>query len=149
MPRSLIAAVTTACLTTLAGLVALPASAADLAIEARGVRSDAGHLFVAVHTPQEKDEFPYATAMFAGTHQQAQEGDMRFMFHDLPAGRYAVRAFHDENGNEELDTNALGIPTEGYGFANDPPSQFGPPGFEEAAVTVSDARAKAVLTITY
>ena len=149
MPRSLIVATTTAGIMTLAGLVALPASAADLTIEVHGVRSGAGHLFVAVHTQREGEELPYAAGMFAGTLQQAREGSMRFVFLDLPAGRYAVQGFHDENGNGELDSSALGIPTEGYGFANDPPSQFGPPIFEEVAVTISDELAKAVLTITY
>ena len=149
MPRSLIVAMTIAGIMALAGLFALSASAADLAIEVHGVRSGAGHLFVAVHTPREGEELPYAAGMFAGTHQQAREGSMRFVFRDLPAGRYAVQAFHDENSNGKLDSNALGTPTEGYGFANDPPSPFGPPSFEEVAVTISDELAKAVLTITY
>src|SRR5579864_8327859 len=46
----------------------------------------------------------------------------------LPApGNYAVALFHDENANGHLDTNALGIPTEGYGFSNNPTLYFGPP----------------------
>lgn len=46
----------------------------------------------------------------------------------LPApGIYAVALFHDENANGHLDTNALGIPTEGYGFSNNPTLYFGPP----------------------
>jgi uncharacterized protein (DUF2141 family) len=42
-------------------------------------------------------------------------------------GVYAVALFHDENANGHLDTNALGIPTEGYGFSNNPTLYFGPP----------------------
>jgi uncharacterized protein (DUF2141 family) len=46
----------------------------------------------------------------------------------LPApGYYAVALFHDENGDHHLNTNALGIPTEGYGFSNNPTLYFGPP----------------------
>lgn len=149
MPSSLIAATATAGFVTLAGLVALPAAAADLAVEVQGVRSDTGHLFVAVQTPLAADEFPYAEELFAGTHQQAREGAMRFVFHALPPGRYAVSVFHDENGNGEIDLGAAGIPTEGYGFANNPPSQFGPPSFEEAAVTIGDASAKVMILIAY
>jgi uncharacterized protein (DUF2141 family) len=40
---------------------------------------------------------------------------------------YAVALFHDENGNHHLDTNSLGIPTEGFGFSNNPAIYFGPP----------------------
>ena len=46
----------------------------------------------------------------------------------LPApGVYAVALFHDENADGHLNTNALGIPTEGYGFSNNPTLYFGPP----------------------
>jgi uncharacterized protein (DUF2141 family) len=53
-------------------------------------------------------------------------------FGDLPFGEYAVRLFHDENGNEKLDTNWMGIPKEPYGFSNDARGKFGPPGYEAA-----------------
>jgi uncharacterized protein (DUF2141 family) len=45
---------------------------------------------------------------------------------------YAVRVFHDENKNEELDTNFLGIPTEDYGYSNNVSAWFGPPSWERA-----------------
>jgi uncharacterized protein (DUF2141 family) len=49
----------------------------------------------------------------------------------LPApGRYAVALFHDENANGHLDTNGLGIPTEGYGFSNNPTLYLGPPALD-------------------
>jgi len=145
----LVAAAATAGLMDLSGLAAAPAIASDLVIEVREVRSDAGHVYIAVHTPREGAKFPYPDGMFAAIRQQARAGDMRFRLGDLPPGRYAVNAFHDENGNGDLDTNVLGIPTEGFGFANDPPSTFGPPEFEEAAVTVGGAPVIAAMTITY
>ena len=66
-----------------------------------------------------------------------------------PRGQYAANAFHDENDNGELDTNLIGIPTEGYGFTNDPRTTFGPPDFEDAAVNVRDASELAVMTMRY
>lgn len=57
---------------------------------------------------------------------------------DLPAravtDRFAIAAYHDKNDNEELDRNALGIPTERYGFSNSARGRLGPPGFDEAAI---------------
>ncbi len=55
--------------------------------------------------------------------------------HGLPDGTYAVRLFHDENNNGELDTNLLGIPREGYGFSNNS-GERGPASFDDAAVAV-------------
>ncbi len=38
-------------------------------------------------------------------------------FENLPAGRYAVNVFHDENNNGKIDKGFL-LPTEGIGFSN-------------------------------
>ena len=133
----------------LAGAAATPVLAAELAIEVRGVRSGDGRLFVAVHGSETSATFPAADGMVAGLNQRANAGTLRFVLRDLPPGRYAVNAFHDENDNGELDTNLVGIPSEGYGFANDPGAAFGPPDFEAAAVTVGDVSEAAILTLSY
>ena len=52
-------------------------------------------------------------------------------FDSLLPGPKAVRLFHDENSNGTLDTNFFGIPTEGYGFSNNPRSRFGEPSFRD------------------
>ena len=51
--------------------------------------------------------------------------------------QYAVRFIHDENQNEKLDTNILGIPKEGFGFSNDAFGKFGPKDFSEWLFEVS------------
>ena len=71
------------------------------------------------------------------------------MVQDLAPGRYALSAFHDENDNGELDTNLMGIPSEGYGFGNDASAAFGPPSFEAAAVDVDAASGVTALTMAY
>jgi uncharacterized protein (DUF2141 family) len=59
------------------------------------------------------------------------------VFKDLKHDQYAIRYFHDENSNEELDTNILGIPKEGFGFSNDAIGKFGPKKFSEWLFEVS------------
>lgn len=59
------------------------------------------------------------------------------IFNDLKSGPYAIRYFHDENENDELDTNILGIPKEGFGFSNDAMGRFGPKDFSEWLFEVS------------
>ena len=51
---------------------------------------------------------------------------------DLPAGQYALSVFHDENLNEKLDKNLMGIPKEGYGASNNPGRKMRAPTFDEA-----------------
>jgi uncharacterized protein (DUF2141 family) len=46
---------------------------------------------------------------------------------------YALAVIHDEDSNGKLNTNWLGIPTEGYGFSNDARALLGPPTFSAAS----------------
>lgn len=58
--------------------------------------------------------------------------EMRVKLNKLePGKKYAVKAFHDVNGNKELDTNLFGVPTEPYGFSNNARGVFGPPSLSQ------------------
>ena len=133
----------------LAGTVWTGAPAAELTIDVHGVRSGDGRVYLAVHGPATRDTFPSGEALVEGLRAPAKAGTMRFVVADLAPGRYALSAFHDENDNGELDTNLLGIPSEGYGFGNDASAAFGPPSFEAAAVDVDAASGVTALTLAY
>jgi uncharacterized protein (DUF2141 family) len=49
----------------------------------------------------------------------------------------SVSAYHDENENSKLDKNSFGIPTELYGFSQNPKRGFGPPKFKETAILIA------------
>lgn len=59
-------------------------------------------------------------------------------FKDIPKGIYAISMFHDENENNKLDTNFLGIPKETYGCSNNAKGFFGPPKWEDAKFEISN-----------
>lgn len=60
------------------------------------------------------------------------QGTAKVLFDYLKPGKYAVKLFHDENGNGKMDTNFLSIPTEGYGFSNNALGVLNmPPEFDE------------------
>ncbi|MBM0742632.1 DUF2141 domain-containing protein [Phormidium sp. CLA17] len=65
------------------------------------------------------------------------EEPMQFSFKNLAASSYAVAVFHDANGDRKLNRNAAGIPTEGYGFSNNPVIKTGPPKFGQAIFLVA------------
>ncbi|MBI3515413.1 MAG: DUF2141 domain-containing protein [Proteobacteria bacterium] len=69
----------------------------------------------------------------------ARRGRVTVTVPNVPPGRYAVVAYHDENANRDLDVNALGMPKEPYGFSNDPPMLLGPPLFKDSAFEVGAA----------
>ncbi|MGK7954738.1 MAG: DUF2141 domain-containing protein [Crocosphaera sp.] len=57
-------------------------------------------------------------------------------FDNLEPRTYAVAVFWDNNEDEELNRNFLGIPTEKFGFSSNPVIRTGPPKFGESAVMV-------------
>lgn len=66
----------------------------------------------------------------------------------LPAaGDYVLAAFHDLNGNGELDTNMFGVPTEPYGFSQAPPTKWREPEFKEIATSITSDGASATITL--
>jgi len=77
----------------------------------------------------------------------AQAGETTVLVKDVPPGTWAVLAYQDENGNNELDRNLIGIPSENYGFSRDARGKFGPPSFEDAAIEVGEAPATATVRL--
>jgi len=71
-----------------------------------------------------------------------------FSIKNLKPGKYAVRYYHDENMNGNMETNLVGKPTEGYGFSNNVIGKFGPPPFEKWIFEVTGDK-KILLIPTY
>jgi uncharacterized protein (DUF2141 family) len=68
---------------------------------------------------------------------------------DLPEGEYAIVFMHDENDNEEMDTNFVGAPTEGYGASNDAVNTFSAPKYADAKFLLEGERTALKLKIFY
>ena len=71
-------------------------------------------------------------------------GTVEAVFEGLPAGDYAMKAFHDVDGDGEMDANPFGMPTEPYGFSNNAVGNMGPASWERARFTVSGATAQTI-----
>ncbi len=70
-------------------------------------------------------------------------------FEDIPPGTYAMAVIHDENMNGKLDTNWLGIPTEGYGFSNDAKGVMGAPPFSAASFAYNGQNLELTMSLHY
>lgn len=109
------------------------ADSADLKVVLTGVSSDDGSLMLAlVDSERAFISKKNDTEIFRGASLTIQKGRAEYVFKNLPYGEYAIKAFHDRNDNQRLDTNSIGIPTEGYGFSNNARGLFGPPNYSKA-----------------
>ena len=57
-------------------------------------------------------------------------------FTGLVPGRYAIKAFHDVNGDGKMGSNPFGMPTEPFAFSNNAHGVMGPAKWDAAAFEV-------------
>ncbi len=87
---------------------------ADLVVHATGFRSDQGQAIADLFV-QGEDILGKPHVRVKG---EIKGGTATLTFRNMTYGDYAVRVFHDENGNGTLDHNFLSIPSEPLGFSN-------------------------------
>lgn len=107
----------------------------SLSVEVQGVKSSIGNINIAIYNRSQG--FLKFEEVFKVDRIAAKEATTNFKIMDLPNGEYAVAIFHDENGNDKLDTNWLGIPKESVAFSNAKIKTFGPPSYKECAFNLN------------
>ncbi len=135
----------------LAGLLlvlALPAKgqASEVLIEIDQLRNADGTVLIAVC---DKASFLTPVCPYYGRTLVQENGRASMLFRDVTPGFYAVQVIHDEDADDEFDMVLGTVPTEGYGFSNNPEFMMGPPDFEEAAVQVNGDSLSIPVTLQY
>lgn len=123
-----------------------PALASDLTVRVTGVRGGDGSVAVGLWRGAEGFRDDARTVRSATT--PARDQAVEVAFRGLPAGRYAIIAYHDEDDDGELDRFFGMMPTEGWGISNDP-NVTGPPDFEPAAFDLPAAAPVIEIPLTY
>ena len=67
----------------------------------------------------------------------AASGAPTAVFRGLSAGTYGAKAFHDVDGDGEMDMNPFGIPIEPFAFSNNAVGKMGPAEWEQASFAVA------------
>ena len=76
-----------------------------------------------------------------------REKHKKLILTNIGPGEYVLAIIHDENNNSELDSNAFGMPVEGYGFSGLDKPLFGAPNFDLLAFHVDDTDTNVSLAI--
>jgi uncharacterized protein (DUF2141 family) len=119
-----------------ATLSSAPALAADITFDF-DVAKPEGRIMVALFNSEanyggEGQPVRYAMVDAAGASQQVR-------FEDLPDGDYAMRAFHDVDGDGKMKTNPFGMPIEPFAFSNNAVGNMGPASWERAKFAATGA----------
>lgn len=82
-----------------------------------------------------------------GLELKIEGGEATTTLSGLKPGRYAVRAFHDIDGDGKLSVNPFGTPTEPVAFSNNARGMMGPASWSEAAFEVASGGVVQVITV--
>ena len=115
------------------------------------VKANRGSLIFRVRNAQGKGKFVYCGLFDAKKSWPSKEvlgvrgrvnrnGEATCRFTSLPPGSYAIAAYHDANGNGELDTNWMGIPKEGWCTSRNVRPKWGAPKWEKARFRISGGK---------
>lgn len=66
----------------------------------------------------------------------ADKAEVATLLAGLKPGRYAIKSFHDIDGDTKMTTNPFGMPTEPFAFSNNAVGNMGPAKWADAAFEV-------------
>lgn len=107
-------------------VVNISVNAASINITVTNIKNTKGVVRIGIIN-KEKD-FPYDA--FTGKKVPINGDSVNVKFTGLAPGEYAIAVHHDENYNDKMDKNVLGVPLEGYCFSNNVKALVVPPKFK-------------------
>jgi uncharacterized protein (DUF2141 family) len=113
--------------------------AGDLKIIVKNINSNSGMIRMALWDGANGFPKDYTTSIDQISISVSPNNEMTYTFRNLKAQNYALAIFHDVNNDENLNTNALGIPKEPFGFSNNPRLIFGPPTYRKCNFKVNSS----------
>jgi uncharacterized protein (DUF2141 family) len=114
-----------------------PATAA-LTVHFVALKSSEGAIMVAMYNSEAAYENS-GTATEAATRAvrlEIKDGGAVTTLPGLLPGQYAIKAYHDLNGDSKLNFNLFGVPTEPVAFSNDAPVHMRAPSWKQTVFVV-------------
>lgn len=155
MPRNLLLLSAT----PLAAALAAPAAAGagdctgtpsqtHLFVNVDNVRDSRGLIAVTLYADERRKFLAKRGSLYVGR-VPARQGRTRVCIHVPAPGTYALAVYHDADADRIFDRTALGLPDEGFGFSNNPPTFFGLPNFDRVRLRVAKSGQSTTVRLHY
>ena len=109
-----------------------------LNVSIEGLRNGNGLVTVALY-PDDSRQFLAKGGTIKNNRFEASAPVTRACVFVPKPGVYAIAVYHDEDSSQKLNRSGLGLPTEGYGFSNNPATLAGQPAFRSVRLNVPKA----------
>ena len=111
------------------------AAAASLTIRFEGIETPKGQIMLSVFDNADAHDRNGAPVRVAAIPVEGKTAIASF--EGLAPADYAIKAFHDVDGDRKMGTNPFGMPLEPYAFSNNAKVQGGPPLWDAARFPVA------------
>jgi uncharacterized protein (DUF2141 family) len=119
-----------------------------LRIDISNVRNRNGVILLSVYSsPQEYPYHPFRT--YEVKKDSLKQGNLSTVITDLNSGTYGMCLLDDENRSGGMEYNFIGIPLEGYGFANNVRPLIKHPDYDRCLFTLRDGDNRLELIVRY
>lgn len=106
-----------------------------LYVDVEGVRKAEGLIAVTLYADDSSRFLAKRGSLYVGR-VPAQAPETRVCIYLPSTGTYALGVYHDADGDRKYDRNAVGLPSEGFGFSNNPAVILGIPSFRSVRLAV-------------
>ena len=114
-----------------------PVSDTYINVVVDGVRNGNGLMAVTLYADDSRKFLAKGGSLYVGR-SDATAPSTRTCIHVPRPGVYAIAVYHDANANRKIDRGGvLGIPTEGFGFSNNPPTIASLPSFRSVRLNAA------------
>jgi len=120
-----------------------------LNVEVSGVRNGTGLVAITIYDGNRSDKFLRSKGSLDVVRVPAEAGKTRACVKLPGNGVYALAVYHDEDASRKLNRSGLGLPTEGFGFSNNPRTIASLPTFSSVRLNVPKPGLTTRVTLTY
>lgn len=119
-----------------------------ITVEVKNFRNTKGNIMLSMY--QTEDGFPSKAEKALKKYIiPIKSNHFEFSIPEVPEGSYAIAILHDENADNKMESNFIGMPKEGIGTSNNAKGNFGPPKFEDAKFSFNGTNKKITINLIY
>jgi uncharacterized protein (DUF2141 family) len=113
-----------------------------------GVRNNEGLVAVTLYADDQSRFLAHHGSLFTAR-VPARQGTTQACLFVPRSGVYAIATYHDENSSRKLDRGLTGLPTEGFGFSNNPSTFLGIPAFGSVRLAIPKPNLTTTIRLRY
>ena len=125
-----------------------PAGPIRLHVNVDNVRSSTGLIAVTLYQDDRRKFLAKRGSLYVGR-VPARQGRTRVCIHVPSPGTYALAVYHDADSDRSFDRTGIGLPAEGFGFSNNPPTFLGLPNFSSVRIKVPKTNLSTTVKLRY